>query len=64
MLPSFRNHSTDLLVERQIGFMKALKAFKKSFDAPQANQLTGFYIRATLTFNGLNEKVPLSFWKK
>ena len=36
------------------GFMKAFKAFIKPFDAPQANQLPGFYMRATLAFNGLN----------
>ena len=33
--------------------MKVLTVFKKPFDAPQANQLTGFYMRATLAFNGL-----------
>ena len=33
--------------------MKALKAFIKLFDTPQANQLTGFYMSTTLAFNGL-----------
>ena len=33
--------------------MKALKAFIKPFDAPQANQLTDFYMTATLAFHGL-----------
>ena len=34
--------------------MKSLKAFIKLFGAPQrANQLTGFYMRATLALNGL-----------
>ena len=34
--------------------MKAFKAFIKLFEAPQrANQLTGFYMRATLALNGL-----------
>ena len=33
--------------------MKALKAFMKPFDAPQANQLNDFYMRPTLAFNGL-----------
>ena len=32
-----------------------LKAFIKPFGAPKkANQLTGFYMRATLALNGLN----------
>ena len=33
--------------------MKALKAFIKPFHAPQANKLTGFYMRARVAFNGL-----------
>ena len=41
VLPSYRNQSIDLLVVRQ-----------KAFDAPQSNQLTGFYMRATLPLNG------------
>ena len=37
--------------------MKSLKAFIKLFGAPQrANQLTGFYMRATLALNGLTKK--------
>ena len=35
--------------------MKGFGAFIKPFDAPQANQSTGLYIRATLTFNWLSE---------
>ena len=36
--------------------MKTLKAFIKSSEAPQrANQLTGFYMRATMPLNALNE---------
>ena len=36
------------------GFMTAIKAFIKPFEAPQrANQLNGFYMRATLALNGL-----------
>ena len=31
--------------------MKAFKVFIKPFDVPQANQLIGFYMRATLAFN-------------
>ena len=42
--------------------MKAFKAFIKSFDEPQANQLAGFYIRATLEFNGLKVKSPWTFY--
>ena len=49
MLPSYRNQSIDLLVVRQ----KAFKAFIKPFDAPQANHLTGLYMRATLAFDEL-----------
>ena len=34
--------------------MKAFRTFIKPFEAPQrVNQLTGFYIRATLALNGL-----------
>ena len=33
------------------------KAFIKPFEAPQSvNQLTGFYMRATLALNGLTKK--------
>ena len=36
--------------------MKAFKTFIKPFEAPQrANQLTGFYMRATLALNGLTK---------
>ena len=41
---SYRNQSIDF------------KAFINLFDAPQANQLTGFCMRATLAFNGLQER--------
>ena len=34
--------------------MEVLKYFMKPFEAPQANQLTGLYMRATLVFDGLN----------
>ena len=44
MLPLYRDQSIDLLV-----VLKGLP-----FDASQANQLTGFYMRATLVFNGLS----------
>ena len=51
LLPSYTNQSTDLLVVRQ-----KVKAFIRHFDAPKANQLTGFYLRATFAFNELTEK--------
>ena len=35
--------------------MNSLKAFIKPFDAPQTNQLTGLYMRASLAFNGLSD---------
>ena len=33
--------------------MKALKTFIKPFDTQKANQWNGFYMKATLVFNGL-----------
>ena len=51
LLPSYTNQSTDLLVVRQ-----KVKAFIRHFDTPKANQLTGFYLRATFAFNELTEK--------
>ena len=44
MLPSFRNQSQWI----------CLRCGKRFYHAPQANQLTGFYMTATLTFNGLS----------
>ena len=41
--------------------MKALTTFIKPFDAPQANLLTGFHMRATLAFNGLNVIINFYF---
>ena len=56
MLPSYTNQSIDLLVVRQKVIIKpfGFGVIIKPFDAPQANQLTGFYMRATWIFNGLS----------
>ena len=41
--------------------MKSLKVLIKHFEAPQrANQLTGFYMRATLALNGLISEAKFS----
>ena len=42
------------------GFMKAL-AFVRPLDTPQGNQLTGFYMKAILPFNGLKTLTSSDF---
>ena len=46
-------NSRTLNLERRIMIFKTLAISKICF----ANQLAGFYVRATLVFNGLNEKL-------
>ena len=58
VLPSYRNQSIDCNVSKCVNV--SFKAFIKPSDAPQANQLTGFYMKATLASNGLMIGAPFS----
>ena len=54
LLPSYRNQSNDLLCKSRI---------KTSQLICFANRLTGFYMEATLAFNGLNASDPSAYYR-